>query len=93
MTTSLKQMMEAANAAMPKITTVQAREMIAKGNVLVVDVRDAPEIETSGRSPAPSLFRAGCWNSVLIPSRLITIRISTRVRLSSSIAHPEGARR
>jgi rhodanese-related sulfurtransferase len=49
MTTSLKQMMEAANAAVPKITPVQAREMIAKGNVLVVDVRDAPEIEISGK--------------------------------------------
>ena len=48
MTTSVKQMMEAANAAVPRITPVQAREMIAKGNALVVDVRDAPEIEKSG---------------------------------------------
>jgi len=49
MTTSLKQMMEAANAVVPRITPVQAREMIAKGNALVVDVRDAPEIEKSGK--------------------------------------------
>lgn len=49
MTTSLKQMMEAANAAVPKITPAQARDMIAKGNALVVDVRDAPEVETSGK--------------------------------------------
>lgn len=49
MTTSLKQMMEAANAAVPKITPAQARDMIAKGNTLVVDVRDAPEVETSGK--------------------------------------------
>jgi rhodanese-related sulfurtransferase len=49
MTTSLKQMMEAANAAVPRITPVQAREMLAKGNALVVDVRDAPEIEKSGK--------------------------------------------
>src|SRR6516165_5182898 len=48
-TTSVKQMMEAANAAVPRITPVQAREMIAKGNALVVDVRDAPEIEKSGK--------------------------------------------
>ena len=47
MTTSLKQLMEAANAVVPRITPVQAREMIAKGNALVVDVRDAPEIEKS----------------------------------------------
>jgi rhodanese-related sulfurtransferase len=49
MTTSLKQMMEAANAAVPKITPGQAREMIGKGNTLVVDVRDAPELEKSGK--------------------------------------------
>jgi rhodanese-related sulfurtransferase len=49
MATSLKQMMEAANAAVPKITPAQAREMIGKGNTLVVDVRDAPEVEKSGK--------------------------------------------
>jgi len=49
MATSVKQMMEAANAAVPKITSAQAREMMAKGNVLVVDVRDATEVEKSGK--------------------------------------------
>jgi rhodanese-related sulfurtransferase len=49
MTTSVKQMMEAANAAVPRITPAQAREMIGNGNTLVVDVRDAPEVETSGK--------------------------------------------
>ena len=49
MATSVKQLMEAANAAVPKITPAQAREMIAKGNTLVVDVRDAPEMEKSGK--------------------------------------------
>jgi rhodanese-related sulfurtransferase len=46
---SVKQMMEAANAVVPKITPAEAREMIAKGNTLVVDVRDAPELEKSGK--------------------------------------------
>jgi rhodanese-related sulfurtransferase len=49
MATSVKQMMEAANAAVPRITPEQTREMIAKGNTLVVDVRDAPEVEKSGK--------------------------------------------
>jgi rhodanese-related sulfurtransferase len=49
MAASVKQMMEAANAAVPRITPAQAREMIAKGNTLVVDVRDAPEVEKSGK--------------------------------------------
>jgi hypothetical protein len=49
MAISVKQMMEAANAAVPRVTPAQASEMIAKGNVLVVDVRDAPEVEKSGK--------------------------------------------
>jgi rhodanese-related sulfurtransferase len=49
MTTSVKQMMEAANAAVPKITPAQARDLIGRGNTLVVDVRDAPEVEKSGK--------------------------------------------
>jgi rhodanese-related sulfurtransferase len=50
MATSVKQMMEAANAAVPRITPAEARDMIAKGNTLVVDVRDAPEVEKSGKA-------------------------------------------
>ena len=49
MATSVKQMIEVANAAVPRITLAQAREMVAKGNTLVVDVRDAPEVEKSGK--------------------------------------------
>jgi rhodanese-related sulfurtransferase len=49
MATSVKQMLEAANAAVPKITPAQAKELIAKGNTLVVDVRDGPEVEASGK--------------------------------------------
>ncbi len=41
--------MEAANAAVPKITPAEAKEMIAKGNTLVVDVRDTAEVEKSGK--------------------------------------------
>jgi rhodanese-related sulfurtransferase len=49
MALGVKQMMEAANAAVPRITPVQAKEMIAKGNMLVVDVRDPSEVQTSGK--------------------------------------------
>jgi rhodanese-related sulfurtransferase len=49
MSTTVKQMLETANAAVPKITPAQAREMIAKGNTLVVDVRDAPELDKSDK--------------------------------------------
>jgi rhodanese-related sulfurtransferase len=49
MTTSVKQLMDAANAAVPRTTPAQAQAMIAAGNTVVVDVRDAPEVEQSGK--------------------------------------------
>jgi rhodanese-related sulfurtransferase len=49
MATSVKQMLEAANAVVPKITPAQAKELIAKGNTLIVDVRDGPEVQASGK--------------------------------------------
>ena len=49
MATTLKQMMDAANAAVPRITPAQARELIAQGNALVVDVRETPEVEQTGK--------------------------------------------
>ena len=49
MTATVKQMLEAANAAVPKITPADAQAMMAKGDVLVVDVRDPPEVEASGK--------------------------------------------
>jgi rhodanese-related sulfurtransferase len=49
MAANLKQMMEAANAAVPKITPAEAKALIAKGGTLVLDVRDAPEVQASGK--------------------------------------------
>ena len=48
MATTLKELMEQANAAVPRVSPAQAKELIAKGDTLVVDVRDAPEVEKSG---------------------------------------------
>ena len=49
MAVGVKQMMEAANAAVPKVTPAKAKEMIAKGDTLVVDVRDGTEVAASGK--------------------------------------------
>ncbi|MGY4306897.1 rhodanese-related sulfurtransferase [Bradyrhizobium sp. USDA 4369] len=49
MSTSVKELLAAANAVVPKITPAEAQAMIAKGNALVLDVRDAPEVEKSGK--------------------------------------------
>lgn len=49
MANSVKQLLEAANAAVPRIAPDKAQQMLAAGNALVVDVRDAPELVASGR--------------------------------------------
>ncbi len=49
MPASVKEMIEAANAVVPRLSVQEAKEMIASGKVLVVDVRDAPEVEKSGK--------------------------------------------
>ena len=49
MATNLKEMMDAANAAVPRITPAQAQDMITQGNTLIVDVRDALEVDKSGK--------------------------------------------
>ena len=49
MTTSLKQLLDAANAAIPRISPAQAQAMVASGAAMIVDVRDAPEVEKSGK--------------------------------------------
>ena len=49
MPTSVKQLLEAANAAVPRVTPAQAKEMIANGNTVVVDVRDAMELKQGGK--------------------------------------------
>jgi len=49
MTTSVKQLLEAADGVVPRITPAQAQEMMAKDNTIVVDVRDAPEVDKSGK--------------------------------------------
>ena len=45
----LKQMMDAANAVVPRVTPGEAREMIANGNALVLDVRDGTEVASTGK--------------------------------------------
>ena len=49
MPTSVKDMLAAANAAVPRIDREEAAALMAKGDALVVDVRDAPELQASGK--------------------------------------------
>ena len=49
MASSAKELLAAANAAVPKITPDEARRMMREENALVVDVRDSAEIQASGK--------------------------------------------
>ena len=49
MPTSVKDLLAAANATVPRISREEAATLIAGGNALVVDVRDAPELQAAGK--------------------------------------------
>ncbi len=51
MPTNVKDMLAAANAAVPRIGREDAEALIARGDVLVVDVRDPSEVQASGQVP------------------------------------------
>jgi len=49
MPSSLKEMLAAGNAAVPRINAGDLRKLVSGGNVLVVDIRDAPELAAGGK--------------------------------------------
>jgi len=44
-----KEMLAAANAAVPRLTPAQSKDMIDRGNVLILDVRDGTELQQTGK--------------------------------------------
>ena len=48
MPASVKKMIETANAEVPRVSAAQAKDLMSQG-ALVLDVRDAPEVEKSGK--------------------------------------------
>jgi rhodanese-related sulfurtransferase len=88
MATNVKQMLEAANAVVPKITADQASDMIKKGNTLVLDVRDAPEVAASGKVAGALHVSRGMLEFRADPESPPTTRTSIRIRRSSCIALP-----
>jgi len=49
MPSNVKAMLADANAVVPRVSPTETRELIDRGNVLVVDVRDPLEVQTSGK--------------------------------------------
>ena len=59
MATSVQDLLAAANATVPKLPTNQLREMLGRANVMLVEVRDAPEVEQSGKIRNPLHIQRG----------------------------------
>src|SRR5204863_9829719 len=49
MPTTVKEMLAEANAAVPRVPPAEARQLIGRGAVLIVDVRDPTEVQASGK--------------------------------------------
>jgi rhodanese-related sulfurtransferase len=49
MPTNVKELLAAANAAVPRLQPQEAREKMTRGDVLIVDVRDPSEVQASGK--------------------------------------------
>jgi rhodanese-related sulfurtransferase len=50
MTTSVKEMLAAANAAVPRISAAEVKAMAGDARVVLVDVRDGSEVKASGKA-------------------------------------------
>lgn len=49
MATTVKELLAQANAAAPRIQPAEAKQKLASGEALLVDVRDAPELQNGGK--------------------------------------------
>ena len=49
MATSVKEMLSAANASVPRLSPAEASDKLGRENLLVVDVRDPSEVEKTGK--------------------------------------------
>jgi len=83
-------MLAAANAAVPRPNLVEVRDMIGKGDVVIVDVRDAPELAAGRQAQGAVNVSRGMLNSGPIRIARSTIRRFRRTRLSWSVAAPTG---
>jgi rhodanese-related sulfurtransferase len=59
MPTSVKDLLAAANEAVPRVTPEEARRLMAEADALVVDVRDGTEVARTGKIRAPSTCPGG----------------------------------
>ncbi|HEX3431891.1 MAG TPA: rhodanese-like domain-containing protein [Rhizomicrobium sp.] len=68
MSVDMQQMLEAANAVVPRISPGQVQALIAQGNVLIVDVREPAEVQASGKVAGAATVPRGILESRADPS-------------------------
>jgi rhodanese-related sulfurtransferase len=49
MPSSVREMLAEANAAVPRLSPAEVRNRMTSGNILIVDVRDGPELASGGK--------------------------------------------
>ena len=59
MPTTVKELVAAANAAVPRISPAEAKALHAKGEAVFIDLREPPELAASGTVPGALLGRFG----------------------------------
>jgi predicted sulfurtransferase len=82
MPSSVREMLAEANAALPRLNSAEVRDMIAKENVLIVDVRDAPELASGGKLKGAVNVSRGMVEFRPIRKAHSTIRRFGKTRLS-----------
>ena len=93
MASSVKDMLAAANSAVPRIQPADLRDRMSKGDVVVVDVRDAPELATGGKIKGAVHVPRGMLEFRADPESPYHNPALRKRRPPSSIAHQAGARR
>ena len=68
MPTTLKDMLEVAHAAVPKISPAAAAELVKTANAVIVDIRDGTEVAASGKAKGAITIPRGSLESRACPS-------------------------
>jgi rhodanese-related sulfurtransferase len=90
MPSSVRQMLEAANSEIPRISADEARTMVETEGALLVDVRDSDELARTGSLAGALHVSRGMVEFQADPEFLTTIPNFERIDRLSSIALPEG---
>jgi predicted sulfurtransferase len=86
MPSSVKEMLAEANAAVPRLDPGEVRNRMNRGDVLIVDVRDASELASGGKLKGAVHVSRGMLESAPTRRARTTFRPFRKTRRSSCIA-------